>query len=375
MKAARLLALFSKIATDVDAKRSATGGLEHRTAHKMPVVLLVDFIRGRTGNFALISGLLAPILLGLVGGAIDLYVYASHQTSLQNAADGAALASAREAALSGWSVERAQAVATAFVEANVSLSPGAGRSLTTLAKVDTTRRRVSVEIEQDHYGYFVMGYFRSSPQLRVTAVAAQTSGSNVCVIGLNSTEEATIGLNSNAILFAPDCAVYSNSGHTRGMLSLSNAVLTSSLSCSTGGFGGSPKNFSKKPLTDCPSINDPLVDRVGPPSSVPCNATNAAYDNYVGTLSPGIYCGGLVIKGNSDVKLQPGVYIIKGGQFLVDFELTGQRGRRRCLFHRNWQQLSFQKQCQCKLRGTEVWPPGWHNFLPGAGGGTYGFRY
>ncbi len=248
----------------------------------------------------------------------DAVVYLSHQENLQNAADGAALASARESALSGWSTEKAQAVADAFVAANLVHGLGGSGVVTAVATVDTQQHRVSVTVDQDHFGYFIMGYFKSNPQIRVTAAAQASGSTNVCVIGLNGSDEATLSLDSNAILYAPDCAVYSNSVHTKGMLSLSNAVLTSPLACTVGGYSGSTKNFSRKPITDCPPVKDPLADRAPPPVAAACKATKASYDDYNGTLSPGVYCGGLSIKGNSDVTLLPGIYVMKGGQFFVD---------------------------------------------------------
>jgi hypothetical protein len=40
-------------------------------------------------------------------------------------------------------------------------------------------------------------------------------------------------------------------------------------------------------------------------------------DSKTVTLSPGVYCGGLRIKGTADVTLLPGVYVIKNGLFTV----------------------------------------------------------
>jgi Flp pilus assembly protein TadG len=55
------------------------------------------------GQFALVLSILAPIALGLVGGAIDLMVFMNHRAELQATADAAVLAVAREASLKGWS--------------------------------------------------------------------------------------------------------------------------------------------------------------------------------------------------------------------------------------------------------------------------------
>lgn len=269
------------------------------------------------GNFAVILGLLAPVLLGVTGGAVDLYRYVSHEVSLQEAADGAALAAAREAALEGWSQSAAQAIADAYVQANVAHLDGSG-VVTALTTVGQATGRVTVTVEQDHFGYFLMGYLKAAPQIHVEATAQAVGATNVCVIGLNKQDESTISLDSNAILSAPNCAVFSNSSHTRGMRSLSNAKLTSALACSSGGYEGAAKNYGTMPLTDCPRMDDPLAIRGKPPHTGSCKANNASYDNYVGKLSPGIYCGGLTIGGNSIVTLEPGVYVMRNGPFLVD---------------------------------------------------------
>ncbi|HEV7254712.1 MAG TPA: pilus assembly protein TadG-related protein [Mesorhizobium sp.] len=271
----------------------------------------------RGGHFAVLLGLLAPVLLGLTGGAIDLFRYVSHQKSLQSAADGAALAAAREASLEGWSQAAADAIANAYVQANVSHLNGSGE-VTALTTVDGETGRVTVAVEQDHFGYFMVGYFKASPQIHVQATAQAIGSTSMCVIGLSSHEESTIGLDSNAILSAPNCVVHSNSAHAKGMRSLSNAVLRSALPCSAGGYEGAAKNFSKMPLTDCPPMDDPLAGRAKPHVGGACKAKNAVHKDYVGKISPGIYCGGLFIDGNSVVTMEPGVYVMRDGPFLVD---------------------------------------------------------
>jgi hypothetical protein len=40
------------------------------------------------------------------------------------------------------------------------------------------------------------------------------------------------------------------------------------------------------------------------------------------TLNPGVYCGGLMIMGNSRVRLNPGVYIVQNGLFKVGNRAT-----------------------------------------------------
>ena len=158
-------------------------------------LLLASWTGSESGNFALVAAVLAPILFALAGGAIDFYVYDAQQKQLQNVADSAVLAAAREASLEGWSQATAEAVTASFIDANLT-SIGAQGSVvySSSVSVDQAKRRVSVTIEQDHYGYFVAGYFRGSPQIRVNAVAQGSGSANICVIGLEETDGATVSL-------------------------------------------------------------------------------------------------------------------------------------------------------------------------------------
>jgi Flp pilus assembly protein TadG len=268
----------------------------------------------RQGNMALSFALLAPMLIGLTGGAIDMGSFIVHKDELQSAADAAALAAAKEGGLSGWSESSAKAVVESYIDANVRNSISG--EFTAQVKVDAQAKQVTVTLEQDHRGYFVIGYFQGSPQIRVKSTAQASNHSNICVIGLHESDAGTVSMDTNAMLSAPDCAVYSNSASQTGLQSLGNAKLVSDLTCSAGGFSGATKNFDKLPLTDCPAVSDPLSSRPSPPVGM-CKERDAVYQNFTGTLSPGVYCGGLTIRSSSNVTLKPGVYVMKDGPFVV----------------------------------------------------------
>lgn len=266
------------------------------------------------GNMAISFAFLAPMLIGLTGGAIDMGSFIVHRDELQVAADAAALAAAKEGGLSGWSQTSAAAVVEAYLDANVRQTVSA--DFTAQVDVDVPAKQVTVTLEQDHRAYFVIGYFHGSPQITVTSTAQASNNSNICVIGLHSSDVETVSLDTNAVLSAPDCAVYSNSVSQNGLASLGNAQLVSELTCSAGGFLGATKNYNKPPLTDCPAVSDPLASRPDPVVGA-CKEHNAEYQNFTGTLSPGVYCGGLTIRSSSNVTLKPGVYVMKDGPFLV----------------------------------------------------------
>jgi len=235
------------------------------------------------GNMAISFALLAPMLMGLTGGAIDMGSFIVHKDELQVDADAAALAAAKEAGLSGWSQSSAAAVVEAYLDANVRRTVSG--DFTAKVEVDVAAKQVTVTLEQDHRAYFVIGYFQGSPQIRVKSTAQASNNSNICVIGLHGSDVATVALETSAVLSAPDCAVYSNSLSQGGLQSTGNAQLVSDLTCSAGGYLGAPRNFNQLPLTDCPAVSDPLASRPDPTVGA-CKEHDAEYQNFTGVLTP-----------------------------------------------------------------------------------------
>ena len=264
---------------------------------------------------AMMTALFAPVLIGLAGGAVDFTAFNGHRAHLQETADAAAIAAAKEASLNGWSDKSAQSVVDGFLKVHTSSSDQGAVSANVV--VDAASRRVDVVLEQDHYPYMVVGYFVGSPQIRVAASAQSSNTSNICVIGLETADAATISLQTNAVVSAPKCAVYSNSLSSSGLTSTGNALLTAQLACSAGGYSGGAKNYQTMPVPDCPTVVDPLQARPAP-SFIGCDKRDADYQHFQGFLDPGVYCGGLRIRAASKVKLRAGVYVIKDGPLTVE---------------------------------------------------------
>ena len=64
------------------------------------------------------------------------------------------------------------------------------------------------------------------------------------------------------------------------------------------------------PVTQAPRAADPYASLAAPAASGPCLNDNRP------TLSPGNYCNGIQL--NSDTTLQPGVYVVSGGDFRIN---------------------------------------------------------
>lgn len=280
---------------------------------------IVRLANCRSGNFAVMFALMAPLLLGLAGGAIDFIQYQKMQAKMQGLADAAVLAATREGALKGWDEEIARSVAKQFVEDEVGLrltasaSTNPGGQFFADASMDKDAKRVTVTVSMDHHPFFYIGYFTGSPQIVVRSSSTVSADMNLCVIGLDEKSDATVSLSGMAKVTAPDCAIVSNSMSAAGFSVVDDAFLQSDQNCSSGGVEGSKSNYKSYPTTDCPITADPLEGRKRPASST-CNHTNKVVKGLITILQPGVYCGGITISEKANVLFRPGVYVIKDGE-------------------------------------------------------------
>ena len=76
---------------------------------------------------------------------------------------------------------------------------------------------------------------------------------------------------------------------------------------------GSVRCASPNPLVRVPPVADPFADLQAPPMTG-CTYTNpVSISGRKTALSPGIYCGGIVLSGGANVTFNPGLYRIKNG--------------------------------------------------------------
>ncbi|MCP5081625.1 MAG: hypothetical protein GY948_08005, partial [Alphaproteobacteria bacterium] len=149
----------------------------------------------------------------------------------------------------------------------------------------------------------------------------------------------------------------------------SGATLEAGLICSAGGVKGDANSFDPAPVTDCPAFQDPLKNRPEPAIGS-CDYTDfrvgidfkkheeikerqikeaikneteaeaggkgkkkfiekaekpadtSKYDRSEVTLDPGVYCGGLAIRGGIIATFSSGDYIIKDGPLYVTEEAS-----------------------------------------------------
>jgi len=280
-------------------------GPAKKMSGKNPARRLINDIRG---SVALTFALTMPMVIAMSGMAVDYGMAFVEKTSLQQAADAAALAAAKELNLVNTDQARLESVAEIVARANLGGSAGAVSVKTVVQK---NPAGVAVNLAKD-VDYFILGHFaKSAMTVEAEAVARVAGETPICVLGLARSSGDTILLERSGLLTGNKCAVLSNSTSSRSINARYRARLTAEMTCSAGGYGGSVRRYAPPPLTDCPQIDDPLADRAAPPVRG-CVAKRLVVRGGSRTLSPGTYCGGLTIT-DADIKLRPGIYVIKDG--------------------------------------------------------------
>ncbi|MCC6778145.1 MAG: pilus assembly protein [Hyphomicrobiales bacterium] len=267
--------------------------------------------RDAGANAAVTFGIVLPVVVAAVGVAVDYSFAAAARSKMQPIADAAAIAAAREMQMAQANATRLIAIVDSYVQSQL-------KDTSSKTAVDFTKYTVQVDLSRDYQMTFGKMVSPLPVTLRASATARLSGGLPLCLVALDLKAKGTITLQKNARLTAPACQVYSDSKSPQGMVSKDSAVMRAGSICSAGGrVKSADTNYSPQPLTDCPIIPDPLASRQGP-TDFTCNYKDKVLDRAVATLSPGVYCGGLVVTNGAQVTLSPGIFVFKDGPLLVD---------------------------------------------------------
>ncbi|MEM9015128.1 MAG: pilus assembly protein TadG-related protein [Pseudomonadota bacterium] len=321
----------------------------------------------RSGNVAITAAILLSLLILVAGSAIDYQRYNKSKTELSELSDALALRGAREFLLANTSAIQIRAALKAALDGGLARQYGLDQvDIDVLA--DETNAVVQVRLSIPFPDGLISGKMaKPGENLIAESTAATYGGLKVCVVAVNENDGGVIKADFNAQLQANDCTIISNSASTSGIDIGGSSKLTAGKICTAGGYEGGAENFAPEPTTDCPVLDDPLTERQ-PPSFGSCDeidmslgeqttATTIAaaknsfaqflrqsrkaygnstddddddeieeLDRTVYSIEPGVYCGGLHVASNAEVRLNPGVYVIKDGALRVEFggKLTGE---------------------------------------------------
>ncbi|MEZ5851370.1 MAG: pilus assembly protein TadG-related protein [Hyphomicrobiaceae bacterium] len=268
------------------------------------------------GSIAIQAAVAVPLLLLLVGSTIDFAAAIGQRNRLQEAIDKATLSAARELGLSDARRENIAAIVDAMVAANLGISSGSPALPAVTTTISSDPLEISVVAHQLTKPVFGGSFGLSPADVEVQAVARIVGKPNLCVLALDRSEAGAVDLANNASLVGNNCSVFSNSVSQTGISVGNNSAIAAQNVCSAGGVAGNGA-ITPGPLTDCPQFDDPLSGRSEPAIDA-CDYNAVTVNGGMVTLSPGVYCGGLTIKGSADVVLSPGVYTIADGSLVLN---------------------------------------------------------
>jgi len=317
----------------------------------------LKYLKSDSGAVLPMAALLFPIIIGMAGIGVDISNWMMFKREMQTSADAAALAGAWDLA-NGASEDVVKATALKEAKKNWYDDSVAGNSL--IIKIYSAgedddncgesdaehsdaehsdgeysdsehsdnkckNARVKVEIKGKTDTWFSAYFLSEDIYIGTEAEAEVVKESKFCVLGLDETASATVTSLGNVNLDAEDCGIAVNSNSSTALSFGGNSKVELGEVKLVGDYeltGGSVDFSYKKMLTEASATKDPYVDLDLPVfascSDAQQNAGPSLYTDDT-TLDPGVFCGGLKISGNDNVILNPGTYIMDGG----DFESTG----------------------------------------------------
>ncbi|HEU0149554.1 MAG TPA: pilus assembly protein TadG-related protein [Bradyrhizobium sp.] len=272
-----------------------------------------NFWTDRAGSVGLLVGIAFPVLVGAAAIGNEYSHLVVRRSNLQQAADSAALAAAQQLKLANTSDAVVTSIAKSTALANMA-------AVQDQLSVDTQilQKRTQVQVTLSDTVPLSLGRIIGMNSVAVKATAtAQLFGptGKLCMLALDTKQSGTLHLEKNSQVTANDCVVYSNSRDKQGLQADDSAGITASMICTVGGYKGDKARLNPIPTTDCPSMTDPLASRPRPTVGS-CTSTLMVVTG-VQTLYPGVYCGGLTIKGSAKATLAPGNYIMNNGPLIV----------------------------------------------------------
>jgi Flp pilus assembly protein TadG len=165
---------------------------------------LLNLLKDKSGNTAMMFAISLPPLLGAVGCATDMTMLQMKRNALQIAADTAALGAANELAVANYKVENIKAVAETFAKKSLSHQ---SKEYTVDATVDKKQLSVEVTLTEKWEPFFAQYFNASVTPIVVTSKAQLIGQANVCMLSLDDKSPKAIHLDNKARLNANRCAV------------------------------------------------------------------------------------------------------------------------------------------------------------------------
>lgn len=274
--------------------------------------------------------LAAVIMLATAGGvfAVDMTRAYAFQSQLQFTADAAALA----AAVNLPDVDAARKAAYHYASINMpnfsevisadDIEFGHWNPDTRTIEADENAAdalRVTARLSEKN-GNAITTLFAGifgSERLDIAASAVAGKRSANCILALEPEEPDGLGMDIAAEIEALNCSVQVNSRHKHAFrIWLGSKFLASGLCVTGGAYLSGWASISPEPTLGCPPQLDPLANLAAPDVGG-CDFEDNEFVAHHGTLQPGVYCGGLTVRKDSNLILAAGTYVIKDGPLSI----------------------------------------------------------
>lgn len=269
--------------------------------------------RREAGQAIVVVALALVAVLGILGLAVDMGYLRYMKRQLQTAADAAAMAGAGELPYGDVTAgAQADSTANGFTNATkgatvtVNNPPLSGQHIGDWTYVE-------VIVGKSTNTFFAKAFGVATVSLSARAVAHLGSSPN-CVYALDPSASDALDVSGNGQL-TTSCGVVVNSSSGTALVNVGNGCVTASTVRIVGNYTpGKTGCPSPTPTIGVAQVINPLA-YLAAPAIGSCLFTN--FNNNAQTLSPGTYCNGIQLSGNSTFTFNPGTYILEGGGLTV----------------------------------------------------------
>lgn len=287
----------------------------------------------RRGGVAVLTAMSLTTLMGFAGLGTEASLWYVTKRNMQAASDAAAYSAAVSEKV-GQSTTAFTAAATA-VAAKYGYTNGTGSVVVTVNNPPKSgpntgnAQAIEVLISQPQHLLFSALLISTAPTITSRAVAAPaTTGGSAgtgCVMALDKGAVSDVSDSGTAALNLNGCSIYVNSSASNA-LNLSGSASINALSASIVGnyttSGSATLTTTDGVATGQAATPDPYAS-LNVPSYGACNQNSYSLSRGTTTIGPsvagGVYvlCNGLSLSGSANLTLNPGVYIVNGGNFNI----------------------------------------------------------
>jgi hypothetical protein len=276
--------------------------------------LFDSFRRDRGGNFAIMTALTLPVLVGVAGLGTEVGLWYNQRQKMQSAADSAAVSAAYAAVAGTNYTVQANAVTMSYGYANGVKDVTVTVNKPPLSGTHKTAQAVEVIVQQPQPRLFSALFGKGSVNISGRAVANYIADGKGCVLALNKTKSGAALVQGNTVVNLIGCSLYDNSAEPSCAMKASGSAKLKAKSVNV--VGGicdqTAVTTTDGTYTGSNAAPDPYAS-VPSPTPTGTVFSSASPINNTRTLSPGIYTKGLKLGAQANVTLQPGVYYIEAG--------------------------------------------------------------